>query len=83
MRALGVYDWPNVRILEGRWQDFLSPDKIGEVLEGTDDGAGVGYGAVFFDTFAEGYEGGSMLLASRSVHLTASGRLTLMLTDQI
>jgi len=56
MRDQGVYDWPGVRILEGRWQDFLlDPEKIGEVLGGTPDSAG--FDAIFVDTFAEGYEG--------------------------
>jgi len=55
LREQGVDKWPGVRILEGRWQDWLSPEKIGEVLEGTPDSAG--FDAVFVDTFAEGYEG--------------------------
>lgn len=56
MRNQGVDKWPGVRILEGRWQDWLlDPEKIGEVLEGTPDSAG--FDAIFVDTFAEGYEG--------------------------
>ncbi|GFZ44733.1 methyltransferase [Saitozyma sp. JCM 24511] len=55
MRAQGVHEWPGVRILEGRWQDWLlDPEKVGEVLAGTPEGSG--FGAVFIDTFAEGYD---------------------------
>lgn len=43
MREQGVYDWPGVTVLEGRWQDHV---------EGLS-----GFTAVFIDTFAEGYEG--------------------------
>jgi protein arginine N-methyltransferase 2 len=59
MREKGVDKLPGVRILEGRWQDFF-PDKLGEVLEGTEEG---GFDAVFMDTFAEGYEGASLSTA--------------------
>jgi protein arginine N-methyltransferase 2 len=56
LRAQGVHEWPGVRILEGRWQDWLlDPEKVGEVLAGTPEGSG--FGAVFIDTFAEGYDG--------------------------
>lgn len=55
LREQGIDKLPGVHILEGRWQDVLSPEKIGEVLEGTPDSAG--FDAVFVDTFAEGYEG--------------------------
>lgn len=58
MRNQGVDKLPGVRILEGRWQDWLlDPEKIGQVLEGTPDSAG--FDAIFVDTFAEGYEGTS------------------------
>lgn len=51
-----MYDWPGVRVLEGRWQDwFTDPEKLGEVISGTPDASG--FSAVFMDTFAEGYEG--------------------------
>ena len=52
----GVDKLPGVRILEGRWQDYL-PDRLEEVLGATDEG---GFDAVFMDTFAEGYEGKSL-----------------------
>ena len=56
MRAQGVYDWPGVHVLEGRWQDWLlDPEKLVQL------GAGSGFGAIFFDTFAEGYTGLSSL----------------------
>ncbi|OCF60074.1 arginine N-methyltransferase 2 [Kwoniella mangroviensis CBS 10435] len=51
----GVDKLLGVRILEGRWQDFLlDPERSGEVLECTP--GGMGYDAIFVDTFAEGYE---------------------------
>lgn len=53
MRKQGVYDWPNVHILEGRWQDWLQGEKISEVIELSDGG----FDSIFVDTFAEGYEG--------------------------
>lgn len=55
MRDTGVYDWPGVRVLEGRWQDWFAPEKLGEVIGATPDASG--FTAVFMDTFAEGYEG--------------------------
>ena len=65
MREKGVHLWPGVRILEGRWQDWLlDPEKLGEVLSGTPDG--MGFDAVFVDTFAEGYEGKSGTSQSRA-----------------
>ncbi|WWC67220.1 uncharacterized protein I206_101127 [Kwoniella pini CBS 10737] len=55
IRDKGFDKIPGVKILEGRWQDFLQdPEKLGEVLEGTP--GGMGYDAIFVDTFAEGYE---------------------------
>lgn len=73
MRAQGVYDWPGVRILEGRWQDFfLDPEKIGDVIGGTPDSSG--FTAVFMDTFAEGYEGGRF---SMCVELTDRSQILL------
>ncbi|KIJ46111.1 hypothetical protein M422DRAFT_29486 [Sphaerobolus stellatus SS14] len=47
MRATGWYDRPNVKILEGRWQDFVEQSDIY--------GNG-GWDVVYIDTFAEGYE---------------------------
>jgi len=59
MRAQGVYDWPGVRILEGRWQDWLlDPEKLIEVTAQTPEG--MGFYTVFVDTFAEAYEGLSL-----------------------
>ena len=56
MRDTGVYEWPNIHVLEGRWQDWLLHEtKIGQVLELCQGG----FDAIFVDTFAEGYEGRS------------------------
>lgn len=57
MRKQGVYDWPGVRVLEGRWQDFLGEDansSVEDFLEGVPRGS---FDAVFIDTFAEGWDG--------------------------
>jgi protein arginine N-methyltransferase 2 len=58
IRATGFDKIPGVTILEGRWQDWLlDAEKIGEVIAATPDG--MGFDAIFVDTFAEGYEGES------------------------
>ena len=55
MRDTGVDKLPGVTILEGRWQDWvLDPLKLEAVLEAS---GGMGFDAIFVDTFAEGYEG--------------------------
>ncbi|WWC85412.1 uncharacterized protein L201_000275 [Kwoniella dendrophila CBS 6074] len=55
IKEKGIDKLPGVKILAGRWQDFLlNPEKLGEVLENTP--SGMGYDAIFVDTFAEGYE---------------------------
>ena len=72
MKNQGVYDWPNVRVLEGRWQDWFIGEKLGEVLEGTPDGSG--FSAIFMDTFAEGYEGGFIFFYAGTKHLTYRDR---------
>ena len=48
MRQLGWYDKPNVKILEGKWQDFVD----GEELLGVG-----GFDVVYTDTFSEDYKG--------------------------
>jgi len=63
MREQRVYDWPGVRVLEGRWQDWLlDEEKLAEVRAGTfcrprSFGNDNGFHLIFMDTFAEGYEG--------------------------
>jgi protein arginine N-methyltransferase 2 len=55
LRSHPIAKAQGVRILEGRWQDWLlDGEKLGEVLEMI---GGEGFGGVFVDTFAEGYEG--------------------------
>jgi type IV protein arginine methyltransferase len=48
MRRTGWYDRPDVKILEGRWQDFICGHEIYE---------NGGWDVIYVDTFAEGYEG--------------------------
>ena len=72
MRHTGWYDRPGVRILEGRWQDFLPPkfdNTSGRSLapsssaerQSNTDSAGLldidKFDVVYFDTFEEGYRG--------------------------
>lgn len=47
MRKQGWYDLPNVKILEGRWQDFLPSAEM------------EGFDVVYTDTFSEDYTGWS------------------------
>jgi protein arginine N-methyltransferase 2 len=48
MRNLGWYTKPGVKILEGKWQDFIDNEDL----------LGVGgFDAVYTDTFSEDYEG--------------------------
>jgi protein arginine N-methyltransferase 2 len=55
MRSTGVDKIPGLTILEGRWQDWvLDPFKLETLLEAS---GGMGFDAIFVDTFAEGYEG--------------------------
>lgn len=56
MRSKGWYEKCGVKILEGRWQDFIS---TGEIF-----GEG-GWDVVYVDTFAEGYEGRRFYHTSR------------------
>jgi protein arginine N-methyltransferase 2 len=46
MKELGWYEKPGVKILEGKWQDFIESDEI----------LGVGgFDVVYTDTFSEDY----------------------------
>lgn len=56
IRKKGVDRWPGVTVLEGRWQDYMG-EKMGDLIAAS---GGMGYDAIFVDTFAEGYEGRSM-----------------------
>ncbi|EMD38825.1 hypothetical protein CERSUDRAFT_112556 [Gelatoporia subvermispora B] len=64
MRKNGWYDRPNVRILEGRWQDFIGPTARRNVKwppipgKTVKESQGLGrFDVVYFDTFQEGYVG--------------------------
>lgn len=48
MRELGWYEKPGVKILEGKWQDFIE----GEELIATG-----GFDVIYTDTFSEDYQG--------------------------
>lgn len=55
MRKTGWYEKPGVRILEGRWQDFIS---AGPHTDSASNGLSSEIGRfdiVYFDTFEEGY----------------------------
>ena len=46
MRSLGYYERPGVKILEGKWQDFIDKEEI----------LGIGgFDVVYTDTFSEDY----------------------------
>ena len=72
IRQKGVDKLPGVRILEGRWQDWV-PEKMEELLGGTPEG---GFDAVFMDTFAEGYEGASCFVSGLAVPWRPGGSST-------
>jgi protein arginine N-methyltransferase 2 len=46
MRSTGWFDKPGVEILEGKWQDVI----VDLIADGTE------FDAIYYDTFAEGYE---------------------------
>lgn len=48
MRAQGWYEKPGVKILEGKWQDFVEGDELLSVG---------GFDVVYTDTFSEDYSG--------------------------
>jgi len=50
MRELGWYEKPGVKILEGKWQDFVNTEKIGTILPNG------GFDIVYTDSFSEDYE---------------------------
>ncbi|KAG8795840.1 Arginine N-methyltransferase 2 [Ceratobasidium sp. 428] len=50
MRSTGWFSKPGVEILEGRWHDFVTPDKIGALL-----GESGGFDVIYTDTFSEDY----------------------------
>ncbi|KAF7376194.1 hypothetical protein MSAN_00034500 [Mycena sanguinolenta] len=50
MKELGWYEKPGVKILEGKWQDYINSDKIGTIVpEG-------GFDIVYTDSFSEDYQ---------------------------
>lgn len=49
MRECGWYDKPGVKILEGKWQDFIESEEL--MSEGFD--------VIYTDTFSEQYSGSS------------------------
>ena len=51
MREKGWYDRPSVKVLEGRWQDFVESEDV--LSEG-------GFDVVYTDTFSEDYQGESI-----------------------
>jgi protein arginine N-methyltransferase 2 len=46
MKQFGWYERPNVRIIEGKWQDFMDSDDILRIG---------GFDVVYTDTFSENY----------------------------
>jgi type IV protein arginine methyltransferase len=52
MKATGWYDRPGVRILEGKWQDYVHSDDLLSIG---------GFDVVYTDTFSEDYQGKMLL----------------------
>ncbi|CAE7140544.1 unnamed protein product [Rhizoctonia solani] len=50
MRSSGWFDKPGVEVFQGKWQDFVTAEKIGELI-----GEQGGFDVVYTDTFSEGY----------------------------
>ncbi len=48
MKELGWYEKPGVKILEGKWQDFIESDELLSVG---------GFDVIYTDTFSEDYKG--------------------------
>ena len=65
MRDTGWYEKKGVKILEGKWQDFIESGSESDVL--LDAG---GFDAVYTDTFSEDYDGATMRLACMYDSLT-------------
>ncbi len=81
IRSTGFDKRENVTMLEGRWQDWLSPklpEKFAKLLESTPDGAG--FDLIFVDTFAEGYSGecGRPFIAHSTGHPIESDMLSIL-----
>ena len=51
MREQGWYDKEGVKILEGKWQDFVESDELLAVG---------GFDVIYTDTFSEDYSGASL-----------------------
>ena len=48
MRSRGWYSKPNVKILEGKWQDYINSPELLDVG---------GFDVIYTDTFSEEYKG--------------------------
>ena len=69
MRDTGWYEKKGVKILEGKWQDFIESGSESDVL--LDAG---GFDAVYTDTFSEDYDGETTRLAYMYVRLVNDPR---------
>ena len=59
MKSQGWYSKPNVRILEGKWQDYIDSPKL----------LGVGgFDVIYTDTFSEEYKGVAFFVRTRKKH---------------
>ncbi|CAE6429504.1 unnamed protein product [Rhizoctonia solani] len=50
MRSTGWFAKPGVEIFQGKWQDFVNAERIGELI-----GEEGGFDIIYTDTFSEGY----------------------------
>lgn len=58
MRELGWYEKPGVRILEGKWQDYIESEELLSVG---------GFDIIYTDTFSEDYQGTDSMAVDLSV----------------
>ena len=49
MKELGWYEKPGVKILEGKWQDFINNEKVRDLVPNG------GFDMVYTDSFSEDY----------------------------
>ena len=72
MRSQGWYSKPNVKIIEGKWQDYVdSPELLGVG----------GFDVIYTDTFSEEYQGKSLRFERGMTRLNAMTRTPSILQE--
>ena len=65
MKSQGWYSKPNVKILGGKWQDYVGSPELLEVG---------GFDVIYTDTFSEEYKGQLLRLEPEMTRLSATAR---------